>query len=381
MGVDPKLSIGLTGEEEKFRREARDFADRELAPIADEIDRSHEIPDALVRKLGERGYMGMLVPKKYGGSEKGNFLLSVLQMEINRVCAATGVMMSVHNSLGGGPLTYFGTEDQQKRYSPKIASGEWIAAYSLTEPEAGSDAASLQCAAVRDGDEYVLNGTKNFVSNGIAGLFTVFARTDPDASKARGITAFLIERDTKGFTIGKPEEKMGIRGSTTVSLFLDDCRVPAKNLLGRENQGFRIAMALLDGGRIGIASQAIGITQACLDASVEHAKTNDQVARSQCSQWTIADMAADLDAAKLLVYRAARLRDAGLPHTKEASMAKLFAAEMANRHAANAVEIHGSAGVIGGMPVERFFRDAKITQIYEGTSEVQRIVISRQLLS
>ena len=380
------MNFVLSEEEALVQQTAREFAEKELAPLASSIDQKGEIPRAVLEKMASLGFLGVLTPEKYGGAELGNFLLAVIQLEINRACASTGVTMSVHNSLCQSPILKFGTDEQKEKYLPRLARGEWIGAYSLSEPVSGTDAGALITTAVRDGDHYVLNGTKNFVTNGaIADLFVLFARTNPDqASKTSGISALLVERTMKGLSAGKPEHKMGIRGSSTTTLFLDGCRVPAANLLGKEGEGFKIALSTLDGGRIGIASQACGIAMACLDASVKYAKERRQfdqpIANFQAIQWKIAEMATDVEAAKLLIYRAARLRDEGKPHTQEASMAKLFASTIANRHATQAVQIHGGSGYIKDFPVERHFRDAKITEIYEGTSEVQHMVIARGLL-
>ena len=379
----PRLE--LSEEEELIRKTARDFADRELAPLASSIDRNAEVPRSILKKMAELGFMGMLIPDEYGGAAMGNFALSLVQQEINRACASTGITMSVHNSLTASPIIRFGNDEQKKKCLRRMATAEWIGAYSLSEPSSGTDAAALRTTAVRDGDDYVLNGSKNFVTNGaIADLFVLFARTDPEAKKTRGISAFLVERSRKGLTVGKSEKKLGIRGSSTTQLFLEECRVPAENLLGKENQGFRIALNTLDGGRVGIASQAVGIAEACLQASIQYSKERKQFDRPisdfQAIRWKLANLATEIDAARLLTYRAARLRDAGLPHTKEASMAKLFAADMVNRHATQAIQIHGGVGYTKDFPVERYFRDAKVTEIYEGTSEVQRIVISRELL-
>lgn len=379
------IDLFLTEEERMVRDTAREFALKELAPLAPEIDRAEEVPRSILQRMAELGFMGIIIPEQYGGSGLNSVCLALIQVEINRACASTGVTMSVHNSLCSGPIVRFGTEEQKRKYLPRLARAEWIGAYSLSEPVSGSDAAALATAAVRDGEHYVLNGQKIFVTNGsFADVFIVFARTDPAAPKARGISAFIVERGWSGFTIGKKEKKLGIRGSATVQLFFDNCRVPAANLLGKENEGFKIALSTLDGGRIGIAAQAVGIAQACLDASIRYARERKQfdqpIAEFQAIQWKIANMATDIDAALLLLLRAARLRDAGQPHTKEASMAKLFASEMVNRHATQAVQIHGGMGYIKEFPVERYFRDAKITEIYEGTSEIQRLVIARELL-
>ena len=380
------MSFTLTPEEAVIQQTAKEFADKELAPLASKIDQTGEVPRAILEKMASLGFLGMLTPESYGGAGLSNLALALVQLEINRACASTGVTMSVHNSLCQSPILKFGTEEQKKKYLPKLARGEWIGAYSLTEPVSGTDAAALITTATRDGSDVVINGTKNFVTNGgFADVFILFARTNtaPEA-KQSGISAFIVERTSKGLTVGKNEKKMGIRGSSTTTLFFDGCRVPAANLLGKEGDGFKIALSTLDGGRIGIASQATGIAMACLDASVKYAKERKQFDRPigdfQAIQWKIAEMATDIDAARLLIFRAARMRDAGEPHTKEASMAKLFASTMANRHANQAVQIHGGVGYIKDFPVERYFRDAKITEIYEGTSEVQRMVVARSLL-
>lgn len=380
------MSLALSPEEVLIQQTAREFADKELAPLASQIDRSGEVPRAILDKMAHLGFLSMLTPEEYGGAGLTNLALALVQLEINRACASTGVTMSVHNSLCQSPLLKFGSAEQKQKYLPRLASGEWIGAYSLTEPVSGTDAAALITTATREGEDYVIRGTKNFVTNGgFANLFVLFARTDSSPqAKQTGISAFLVERTWKGLTVGKNEKKMGIRGSSTTTLFFDGCRVPAANRLGPEGEGLKIALSTLDGGRIGIASQATGIAMACLEASIKYAKERKQFDRPigdfQAIQWKIAEMATDIDAAKLLIYRAARMRDAGLPHTREASMAKLFASTMANRHASQAVQIHGGVGYIKDFPVERYFRDAKITEIYEGTSEVQRMVVARSLL-
>ena len=380
------MNFELSGDERSIQQLARDFADKELAPIAAKIDRDRTVPREILSKMAELGFMGMLAPERLGGAGLDNFSLALALMEINRACASTGVTMSVHNSLVQGPLLKFATDEQKRRYLPKLTKAEWIGAYSLSEPGSGTDSAALTTTAVRDGKHFVLNGSKNFVTNGgFADLYIVFARTLPDASlRHKGVSCLIVERDTKGLAVGKDEHKMGIRGSSTVMLYFEDARVPVENMLGVENEGFKIAMNTLDGGRLGIASQAVGIAQACLDASLKYSKERRQfdqpISDFQAIQWKLADMAVEIDAARLLVLRAARLRDEGTIHTKEASMAKLFASEMANRHATQAVQIHGGNGYIRDFPVERLFRDAKITEIYEGTSEAQRLVIAKQLL-
>jgi len=380
------VNLTLSAEEALIQATARDFADKELAPLASSIDQKGAIPRDILEKMAALGFLGMLTPEAYGGVGLTNLALALVQLEINRACASTGVTMSVHNSLCQSPILRFGSEEQKHKYLPRLARGEWIGAYSLTEPVSGTDAAALITTATKDGSDYVINGTKNFVTNGgFADVFVLFARTDPSpAAKQTGISAFIVEKTLEGLTVGKAEKKMGIRGSSTTSLFFDGCRVPAANLLGTEGDGLKIALSTLDGGRVGIASQATGIAMACLDASIKYAKERKQFDRPigdfQAIQWKIAEMATDIDAARLLIFRAARMRDAGEPHTREASMAKLFASTMANKHANQAVQIHGGVGYIKDFPVERYFRDAKITEIYEGTSEVQRIVVARSLL-
>jgi alkylation response protein AidB-like acyl-CoA dehydrogenase len=375
----------LTEEQQMIQQTAREFADKEIAPVADQLSREGKFPAEIVKKLSELGFLGMLIPEEYGGNGLGNFCLVLALEEVNRACASTGVTMSVHNSLCTGPIVRFASEDLKKKYLPKLATGELIGAYALSEPDAGSDPSSLSCGAVKDGDHWVLNGTKNFITTGQeADVFVCMVRTDTEVKKTRGISSFILEPGMKGFTVGKKEDKLGIRASSTTQLILEDLRVPASNMLGEEGQGFKIAMNTLDGGRIGIAAQGIGIAQACLDESVKYCEEREafgkQIGHFQMMQWKIADMAVWIEAARHLVYNASRLKDEGKPHSKEASMAKLFASEISNECARQAVQIHGGAGYTEDFKVERFFRDAKITEIYEGTSEIQRIVISRQLL-
>ena len=378
------MQFPLTDEQRLIQNTAREFADSEIAPVADQHNREGKFPAALVKRMGELGFLGMLVPEAYGGSGIGNFGLVVALEEVNRVCASTGVTMSVQNSLVCAPVVHWGSEAIKKKYLPKLASGEALGAYALSEPGSGSDAAALVTSAVKDGDSYVLNGTKNFITSGAEADFVIaMVRTDP-AHKTRGITAFVVESDWKGFHVGKKEDKMGLRSSSTVQIVFEDLRVPASNILGELGSGFKIAMHTLDGGRIGIAAQAVGIAQACLDASIKYAEEREafdqQIGKFQAIQFKLANMATKLEAARLLVYNAARLKDEGSPHGKEAAMAKLFASETANDAARDAVQIHGGAGYLEDFPVERHFRDARITEIYEGTSEIQRIVIARHLL-
>jgi len=378
------VQYDLTEEQRLIQQTARDFSDREIAPVADAHNREGRFPVEIVKKLGDLGFLGMLIPEEYGGSNMGNFALALVLEEINRVCASTGVTVSVHNSLVSGPITRWGSDELKRKYLPRLATGEILGAYALSEPDSGSDAASLSTMAVRDGGEYVINGSKSWITTGReADVFIVMTRTDPK-QRSRGITAFILERGLKGFTIGRKEEKLGLHASSTVQLFFQDVRVPVHQMLGKEGSGFNIAMHTLDGGRIGIASQAVGIAQACLDASTKYAQEREAfgapIGTFQAIQWKLANMATQIEAARLLAYNAARLKDEGKNHTKEAAMAKLFASEMCNDAAREAVQIHGGAGYLQDFPVERYFRDARITEIYEGTSEIQRIVISRHLL-
>jgi butyryl-CoA dehydrogenase len=378
------VQFPLTEEQRLIQQTARDFADSVIAPAAEGHNRAGQFPLEIVKELGRMGFLGMLVPEEYGGSAAGNFALVLALEEVNRACASTGVTMSVQSSLVTAPIVHWASDELKQRYLPKLASGEFLGAYALSEPGSGSDAASLTTRAVRDGNEFVLNGTKNFITTGLeADVVIAMVRTDP-SHKTRGITAFVLETDAPGFSVGKKEDKLGLRASSTVQLVFEDLRVPASRILGEEGSGFKIAMHTLDGGRIGIAAQAVGIAQACLEASVKYAEEREafgqQIGRFQAMQWKIADMVMRIEAARLLVYNAARLKDEKQPHGKEAAMAKLFASEIANQAARDAVQIHGGAGYLEDFPVERYFRDARITEIYEGTSEIQRIVIARHTL-
>ncbi len=374
----------LTEEERMIQNTAREFAAKDLAAVASEINEQGIFPDGIYSKLGELGFMGMTVPEAYGGVGLSNFCLVLALEEISRVCASTSVAMSVHNSLVNWAILKYGSDEQRERYLGPLSSAELIGAYALTEPEAGSDVAALRCSADKKGDEYILNGTKIFISTGDkAGVIIVFARTDPE-DRTRGISAFIVEPGFSGFSIGKIEKKMGLKASTTVELVFDNCRVPAGNLLGEEGQGMKIALAGLDGGRIGIATQSVGIAQAALDEAVRFARERKQFGRRiidfQATKWKIADMATAIEASRLLVYNAARLRDSGEPNTKEAAMAKLFASMTANRAAYDSMQIHGGVGYTTEFTVERLFRDARVTEIYEGTSEIQRLVISKRVI-
>jgi len=379
------VEFALTEEHRLVQQTAREFATREILPVASQLDAEHRFPTEIVRGLGELGLMGVTVPEEYGGAGMDHVAYVLAMEEVARACASTAAIMSVNNSLVCDPILRYGTEEQKRRYLPVLASGRELGCYCLTEPQAGSDAASLQTTARLDGDRWVLNGTKVFVTNAReAWVFIVYARTE-EVPGARGISAFLVERDYPGITVGKVERKMGLLASSTCEVLLEDCRVPRENLLGARGEGFKVALSTLDGGRIGIAAQAVGIARAALEESVAYAKERRQFGRSiaefQAIQWKIADMATRIEAARLLALRAAWLRDQGKRCTVEASMAKLFASETAMFAAHQGVQIFGGYGYIKDYPVERYFRDAKITEIYEGTSEIQRMVIARNLLA
>lgn len=388
--MEPALDFKLPEELQLLQKTAREFAEQELTKAAREMDEREEFNVDLFKKLASLGLAGLTLPEQYGGSgfyegKMPNRAACVVLEEINRVCASTGVTLSVHMSLFSSALNKWGSEELKGRILPKVATGEWIGAYCLSEAGAGSDAGSLTCAAKKEGNEYVLNGSKLWITSApYSDVFLVMARTSNE-HKTRGISAFIVERSRKGVSIGKHEKKMGIRGSSTCEVLFDNCRIPANNLIGEEGKGFTIALDTLDGGRIGISAQAVGIARACLEDSIAYAKQREQfgkkIAEFQGVQWMICDMATRLDAARLLMYRAASLRDLGEPCAKEAAMAKLFASETANKAAKDAVQIFGGNGYSKEYNVERYFRDAKITEIYEGTSQIQRIVVSRALLS
>jgi butyryl-CoA dehydrogenase len=379
------MDFDLTEDQALLQEAARAFADSELRPRAAAADAEETFVAEQVRRCAEQGFLGMTIPEPYGGSALGSVGTTLVLMEINRGCAATGTTVSVHNSLCSDAIVKLGTEDQRRRYLPRLASGEWLGCYSLSEAGSGSDAGSLACRATPDGrGGHVIEGTKLWVSHGDeADLVVLFARTDPGAGN-RGNTAFLVETAWPGFATGKKEKKLGLRGSSTVELQLSGLHVPPENVLGKLNEGFHVALKILDGGRIGIAAQGVGIAQACLDASVEYAKVRKQfgkaIAEFGAIQDKIAEMSTRVEAARLLTLRAAWLRDQGRPHTREASMAKLEASRAADFCAKEAVQIHGGAGYTKEFPVERLFRDARVTEIYEGTTEIQKIVIARSLL-
>ena len=379
------MDFALTEPQVMLRDMVRELASREIAPLAAQADREQEFPMRQFRALAAADLLGIPFPEEYGGMG-GTTLDYVLSLEeVCRACASTGVTMSVQTSLAASPIFRFGTDDQKKRYLEPLCRGDRLGAYSLSEPGSGTDAAALACLARRDGDDYLLTGTKVFVTNGFhADVYIVYATVDP-ALKHKGITAFIVEKGTPGFSFGKKEDKLGIRASSTYELLFKDCRVPAANRLGAEGEGFKIAMWTLDGGRIGISAQAIGIAQAALDACLRYADERETFGKKlsghQAIAFMLAEMATDLEAARLLSWRAASLKDAGKDYTEAASIAKLFASEMAMRTTTRAVQIHGGYGYTTDFPVERLMRDAKITEIYEGTSEAQRMVISRAELA
>jgi alkylation response protein AidB-like acyl-CoA dehydrogenase len=377
------MSWSLTEEQKMIQWMARDFARKEIEPRAAEWDRTGTFPGETISMMGNLGLMGMMVPVRYGGSEAGAVAYSLALQEIAYSCASTAVIMSV-NHVSCEPLLFLGTDEQKQRWLPVLATGEGLGAFALTEPEAGSDPGSLRTRARKEGGAYRISGTKVFITNGgHASTFVLFARTG-DAGGTKGLTAFLLNGATQGLEVGAEEEKMGLHASSTVPLALGDCRVPEEQRVGAEGDGFRIAMVSLDSGRIGIASQAVGIGQACLDEAVRYSRERKQFGRFlssfQAVSWMIADMATDVEAARLLTLQAAQRKDLGLPFTREASIAKLFATEMANRCAHQAVQVHGGYGYTRHYKVERLYRDARVTTLYEGTSEVQRIVIARETL-
>ncbi|MCS7236229.1 MAG: acyl-CoA dehydrogenase [Armatimonadota bacterium] len=379
------MEFHLTEEHRLVQQTAREFATREILPVASQLDAEHRFPTEIVQGLAQLGLMGVTVPEQYGGAGMDHVAYVLAMEEVARACASTAAIMSVNNSLVCDPILRYGTEEQRRRYLPVLASGREIGCYCLTEPQAGSDAASLQATARLDGDRWVLNGTKAFVTNAReAWVFIVYARSEPEPGP-RGISAFIVERDFPGISVGKVERKMGLLAASTCEVLLEDCRVPGENLLGARGEGFKVALSTLDGGRIGIAAQAVGIARAALEDGVAYARQRRQfgrpIAEFQAIQWKIADMATRIEAARLLTLRAAWLRDQGRRCTAEASMAKLFASETAMFAAHQGVQIFGGYGYIKDYPVERYFRDAKITEIYEGTSEIQRLVIARNLLA
>jgi len=368
-----------------IRKAVRKFAESEIGPLVYEIDRDARFPIEIIEKMRPLNFFGLQISKKYGGAEVDSISYAITIEEISRVCAGIGLCVTVHNSVGSHPIQLFGTPAQKERFLPPLASGERIGAFCLTEANAGSDAGSVETTAVADGDEYVLNGTKIFVTNGgVCGSALIFAITDPEDSR-RSASVFVVEKETPGFSVGEIEDLCGMRSNPVSSIFLEDCRVPAENLLGRLGDGIKIGLTALDTGRIGVAAQALGIAQAAFEASVKYSQERQQFKRPisafQTIQNYLADMATEIDAARLLLYRACALKDSGRPFSAESAMAKLYCSRAATRVANQAVQIHGGYGYSKEYDVERYFRDAKVTEIYEGTSEVQRMVIARAVLS
>ncbi len=367
------------------RKAVRKFAETELGPISHEIDRDSRFPWEVIEKMGPLNYFGLQVPKKYGGADLDTISYAITIEELSRVCAAIGLCVTVHNSVGAYPIVRFGTEDQKKKFLPLIASGEYIGAFCLTEANAGSDAGAVETTAIYDNGEYVVNGTKVFVTNGgVCGLALIFAITDPDNPR-RGASVFMVEKGTAGFAVGELEDLCGMRANPVSSLFLEDVRLPKSHMLGRPGDGLKIGLSALDTGRIGIGAQALGIAQAAFEAAVKYSKERQQfkkpISSFQTIQNYLADMATEIDAARLLLYRACAFKDADQPFGAEAAMAKLYCSTTATRVTNLALQIHGGYGYSKEFDVERYFRDAKVTEIYEGTSEVQRLVVARSVLS
>jgi len=377
------MNFQLTEEQEMLRKMVRDFAENEVEPTAAERDEEERFDRDIFEKMAELGLTGIPWPEEYGGIGADYVSYVIAVEELSRVCASTGVTLSAHISLASWPIFTYGTEEQKQNFLKRLATGKSSGAYALSEPGAGSDVASMRMTAKKDGDDYVLNGNKVWITNGeVADIYVVFAKTDEDA-KHRGISAFIVEKGTEGFTFGKKEKKLGIRSSPTTELIFENCRIPKDNLLGEEGEGFKIAMSTLDGGRNGIAAQAVGIAQGALDVSLAYAKEREQfgkpIACNQGISFKLADMATEVEAARLLTYQAAWLESAGKPYGKASAMSKLFAGDAAMRITVEAVQIFGGYGFTKDYPVERYMRDAKITQIYEGTNEIQRLVIGRML--
>lgn len=379
------MKFELTEEQNLIREMVRSFAEKEVAPSAAERDEEERFDRELMfSRLAELGLTGIVFPEEYGGAGSDYISYAIAVEELSRVCASTGVTLSAHLSLGSNPIYLFGTEEQKQKFLVPLATGEKMGAFGLTETAAGSDAGGTKTTAVRDGDEWLLNGSKIFITNGgDAEIYVVLARTDKEAEKHHGMSAFIVEKGTPGFSFGKKEKKMGIRSSPTMELVFENCRVPQENFLGEDGQGFKVAMKTLDGGRIGIAAQALGIAQGALDEAVSYAKErkqfNTSISRFQGVQFQLADMATQTTAARFMVYNAAYRASAGLSYSQDSAMAKLLASETAMRVTTQAVQIFGGYGYTREFPVERMMRDAKITEIYEGTSEVQRIVIGSHL--
>jgi len=378
------MDFDLSKEQQMVRAMVRAFAEKEIKPIAQELDASGEFPWPIIRKMGELNLMGMTVPKKWGGSGADAVSYALAIEELARVCGSTSVIMAVHNSVCCHPIHIFGTESQKEKFLRPLATGQKLGGFALTEPGAGSDAGAVRTTAILDGEYYILNGNKIFITSGCeADVLVVIVSTDPTMG-TKGLTAFIVEKGTPGFTYGSVEDKMGVRASATSELVFENCRIPKENMLGGLNMGFKVGMITLDGSRIGIAAQAVGIAQGAMDEAVKYAKEREQFGRPigkfQAIQWMLAEMATKIAAARFLVLRAAQMGDSGQKVSKESSMAKLYASRIAMEVANNALQIHGGYGYTKDYAVERFFREAKITEIYEGTSEVQRMVIAREAL-
>ena len=379
------MDFGYTPEQKMFKKIIREFAEKEVEPIATEIDENSRFPWETVRKMAKMGLFGITVPKEYGGAGADYITYMIAVEEISKFCASTGGIIAAVNSLAAWPLSHYGTHEQKMKYLLPMAKGETLGAFGLTEPEAGSDAFNQQTTAEDKGDHYILNGNKIFISGGdVADTMIMFAKLVTRRGKRGRMCAFIVEKTSPGFSVGVKENKMGIRASGTAELVMQDCKIPKENLLGEIGQGFEIAMNTLDGGRIGIAAQALGIAQGSLDAAVKYAKERKQfgstISRFQSIQWMLADIYTETEAARLLTYKAAWLKQNDMPFSTEAAQAKLYASELCEKAATKALQIHGGYGYMKDYPVERFFRDSKITQIYEGTSEIQRLVIATNLL-
>ena len=377
------MNFDLTAEQKQFKNTIHEFTEKEIKPLAPKIDKEEFFPWDMYKKMGKLGLMSMTVPKKYNGAGIDRISYMIALEEISRVCGSTGIIVEAHNSLGVGHIYEKGTEAQRKKYLPRLLTGEAIAAWALTEPNAGSDAASIQTTAVLEKDEWILNGTKQFITSGdIAEVITIMAKTDKTKG-AKGISAYIVEKDTPGLKIGVLEDKLGLRGSSTAELILENVHIPKENLLGEKDLGFVGAMNILDRGRTAIGAMAVGIAQAALEESIAYAKQRQQfgrpIGKHQAIQWKIVNMATNIEAARLLVQRAAYMEDQEIPFSKEAAMAKMFASEMAMHTARDAIQVHGGYGYMRDLPVERFYRDVKLCEIGEGTSEVQRMIIARNL--
>ena len=377
------MDFELTEEQKLFQKTVRKFCEKEIKPLASKIDKEEYFPWDMYKKMGKLGLMGMTAPKKYGGAGIDKICYMIALEEISRLCGSTGITVEAHNTLGIGYIYGAGTEEQRKKYLPRLTGGEAFAALAITEPNAGSDVGGIQTTAVVEGDEWVINGTKQFITSGdIAEVVIVMAKTDKTKG-AKGIRAFIVEKDTPGFKAGQLEDKLGLRGSRTAELIFENCRIPKENILGEKDKGFYGVMDTLDRGRTAVGAMSVGIARGALEDSIAYAKQREQFGRPigkfQAIQWMIADMATEIDAARLLVYRAAYLEDNNMSFSKEAAIAKLFASEIAMQATRNAIQIHGGYGYMRDRPLERYFRDIKLCQIGEGTSEIQRIVIAKCL--